>query len=99
MDIADKQALLRTVAERSQLREGSQGIEDVLRAIYRAQNDPAAEPLTARALARIARLPVPVVTAIRRELERAGVVEPGPHLRLTPYANETIESKWGWSSR
>lgn len=94
----DKQELLKAIAERSQLREGAQGVEDVLRAIFRAQQDTGGEPLTARALARMVRLPVPVVTALRRELEKAGVVEPGPHLTLTDAAAKIIGEEWGWSS-
>jgi predicted methyltransferase len=97
-DFTDKQPLLKRVAERAQLREGPQGIESVLRAIYRAQNDASAEPLTGRALARMTRLPVPVVTAVRRELEHEGVVEPGPHIRLTGDALAAIGGAWGWSA-
>jgi predicted methyltransferase len=97
-DFTDKQALLKRVAERSQLREGPQGIENVLRAIYRAQNAPESEPLTGRALARMVRLPVPVITAVRRELEREGVVEPGPHIRLTDEALAAIAGTWDWST-
>jgi predicted methyltransferase len=92
----EKSALLKSVAERAQLREGPQGVEDVLRAIFRAQSEPSGEPLTARALARIVRLPVPVVTALRRELEKAGVVEPGPHIALTTDAYRQISEEWGW---
>jgi N4-bis(aminopropyl)spermidine synthase len=97
-DFSNKAAILKRVAERAQLREGSQGIESVLRAIFRAQHDLKGEPLTGRALARIVRLPVPVVTAIRRELEHEGVVEPGPHIRLTPAADQVMGREWGWSS-
>jgi N4-bis(aminopropyl)spermidine synthase len=97
-DPTDKQSLLKAVAERSQLREGAQGVEDVLRAIYRAQHDPGGEPLTARTLARIVRLPVPVVTALRRELEKAGMVEPGPHIALTAEATRMVGEEWGWSA-
>jgi predicted methyltransferase len=93
----DKPTMLKTVAERAQLREGAQGVEDVLRAIFRAQNEHGGEPLTARALARIVRLPVPVLTALRRELEKEGVVEPGPHIALTQEAYETIGREWGWN--
>ncbi len=96
-NISDKSAFLKAIAERAQLREGPQGIESVLRAIFHAQHDLAVEPLTGRALARVVRLPVPVVTAIRRELEKAGAVEPGPHLRLTQAADEALTKQWGWS--
>jgi predicted methyltransferase len=92
----EKSTLLKTVAEKAQLREGAQGVEDALRAIYRAQAETDGEPLTARALARIVRLPVPVVTALRRELEKAGVVEPGPHITLTSEAYRTLSEEWGW---
>src|SRR6478672_3697369 len=92
----DKSTLLKSVAEKAQLREGPQGVEDALRAIYRAQSEPGGEPLTARTLARIVRLPVPVVTALRRELEKAGAVEPGPHIALTAEAYETVREEWGW---
>src|SRR2546423_1432403 len=97
-DFSNKQALLKRVADRSQLREGPQGIETVLRAVFRAQNDAAAEPLTGRALARLARLPVPVVTAVRRELEHEGLVEPGPHIRLTVEAQAALSEGWGWAA-
>lgn len=97
MDFSDKTNLLKTIAEQSQLREGAEGVEAALRAIFRAQHDTSAEPLTARALARITRLPVPVVTAMRRELEKAGVVAPGPHLRLTSEADKAMAESWGWA--
>jgi predicted methyltransferase len=92
----DKTTLLKSVAERAQLREGAHGVEDALRAIFRAQSDASGEPLTARALARIVRLPVPVVTALRRELEKADVVEPGPHIALTADAYKAVSEEWGW---
>src|SRR5205823_9588434 len=97
-DFNDKPSLLKRIADRAQLREGSQGVENVLRAIYRAQHDLSSEPLTGRALARIVRLPVPVITAVRRELEKEGVVEPGPHIRLTPAADEALGTQWGWAT-
>ncbi len=90
--------MLKSVAERAQLREGAAGVEEVLRVVYRAQHDGNAEPLTARALARMVRLPLPVVTAVRRELEKAGVLEAGPHLVLTGAADSMIGDAWGWAS-
>jgi predicted methyltransferase len=89
----DKAQLLRAIAERADLREGPSGVEEVLRAVYRAT-----EPLTARALARIVRMPVPVITALRRELEKEGALEPGPHLALTDDAARAMSEAWGWGS-
>ena len=83
-------ALLHELAERTQLREGAAGIEAVLRTIHRAGG------LTGKELARQTRLPVPVITAIRRELERAGLVAAGPTIRLTPQGMVLIEGAWGW---
>lgn len=86
----DQHALLHELATRTQLREGAAGIEAVLRTIHRAGG------LTGKELARQTRLPVPVVTAIRRELERAQLVAPGPTIRLTPQGLVLIEGAWGW---
>jgi predicted methyltransferase len=86
----EQHALLHELAQRTQLREGPAGIEAVLRTIHRAGG------LTGKELARQTRLPVPVITAVRRELERAGLVAPGPTIRLTPQGLVLIEGAWGW---
>ncbi|MEO5952266.1 MAG: bis-aminopropyl spermidine synthase family protein [Chloroflexia bacterium] len=95
--LTDKANLLRSIAERAQLREGSAGVEEVLRVVYRTQHSDGSEPMTARVLARLVRLPLPVVTALRRELEKSGVLEPGPHLHLTSAADSVIGNAWGWA--
>jgi predicted methyltransferase len=86
----EQHGLLHQLAERTQLREGAAGIEAVLRTIHRAGG------LTGKELARQTRLPVPVITAIRRELERAELVAPGPTIRLTPQGLVLLEGAWGW---
>ncbi len=86
----EQHALLHELATRTQLREGVAGIEAVLRTIHRAGG------LTGKELARQTRLPVPVITAIRRELERAQLVAAGPTIRLTPQGLVLIEGAWGW---
>jgi predicted methyltransferase len=96
--LTDKDNLLTMVAGRSQLREGAAGVEEVLRIVYRAQHTAGTQPLTARALARAVRLPVPVVTAVRRELEKAGVLDPGPYLVLTADADQALTDDWGWAT-
>lgn len=92
----DKDTLLLSIAEKAKLREGASGVEEVLRAVYRSQHIANSAPLTARLLARAVRLPLPVVTAVRRELEKSGVLEVGPHLRLTKDADSAIGTVWGW---
>src|SRR5262249_10127724 len=59
-------------------REGPAGVAAVLRAVYRAG------ALRLQDAAREARLPLPVTTAIRRELEKAGLLERRHGLSLTP---------------
>ncbi|HMA32834.1 MAG TPA: bis-aminopropyl spermidine synthase family protein [Chloroflexia bacterium] len=83
-------ALLNDLAARTRLREGAAGIEAVLRTIHRHGG------LTGKDLARQTRLPVPVVTAVRRELEKAGLVQPGPYIRLSPQGLVLVEGAWGW---
>jgi predicted methyltransferase/DNA-directed RNA polymerase subunit RPC12/RpoP len=82
--------LLSDLAARTRLREGAAGIEAVLRTIHRSGG------LTGKDLARQTRLPIPVVTAIRRELEKAGLVQPGPYIRLSPQGLVLVEGAWGW---
>src|SRR5215218_7847999 len=83
-------ALLSDLAAKTRLREGAAGIEAVLRTIHRHGG------LTGKDLARHTRLPIPVITAIRRELEKAGLVQPGPNIRLSPQGLVLVEGAWGW---
>ncbi len=84
------EALLSDLAARTRLREGAAGIEAVLHTIHHHAG------LTGRELARRTRLPVPVITAVRRELEKAGLVQPGPYIRLSPEGLVLVEGAWGW---
>jgi predicted methyltransferase len=61
--------LLQQIAQAAQLREGPAGVAALLRQLYRQA------PLATAELARLLGLPVPVTAAVRRELERAGLVE------------------------
>ncbi len=98
MNLQDKTAFLKFIAGRVQLREGAQGVESVVRAIFEAQTNPGAEDANERTLARITRLPMPVVNAIRFELQRAGVLDDeGPGIHLTLDALKAVDQSWGWS--
>ncbi|WP_210318244.1 bis-aminopropyl spermidine synthase family protein [Aureimonas endophytica] len=65
------------IAEATALREGPEGVAQVLRIVFRDG------PLPLRDLARQARLPLPVAGAVRRELENAALFERGGGVRLT----------------
>ncbi|MDQ3928173.1 MAG: bis-aminopropyl spermidine synthase family protein [Chloroflexota bacterium] len=93
---SDQDRFLQDLARQVQLRNGTQDAERVLRAIFEHEQEPGAEALTERALARIVRMPVPVVAAIRRALERAEVLEPGLSVQMTPAARRTLGEEWGW---
>lgn len=95
-DYSDKDRFLVDIARRVQLRGGLGDAERVLRAIFEHDQESGADALTERVLARIVRMPVPVITAIRRELERAGVLEPGLSIQLAPAARQTLAEGWGW---
>jgi hypothetical protein len=82
-------SLLDTVARATRLREGPAGVAAVLRAVYRAGS------LRLQDAAREARLPLPVTTAIRRELERAGLLERKHGLALTEQGRSFVESTLG----
>jgi hypothetical protein len=85
----DDAALLETVARATRLREGPAGVAAVLRAVYRAGS------LRLQDAAREARLPLPVTTAIRRELEKAGVLERKHGLALTAAGRGFVETTLG----
>src|SRR3981081_2988807 len=82
-------SLLETVARATRLREGPAGVAAVLRAVYRAGS------LRLQEAAREARLPLPVATAIRRELEKAGLLERKHGLSLTETGQRFVESALG----
>jgi N4-bis(aminopropyl)spermidine synthase len=82
-------SILETVAHATRLREGPAGVVAVLRAVYRAGS------LRLQEAAREARLPLPVATAIRRELEKAGLLERKHGLSLTETGRRFVETALG----
>ncbi|MBB1093659.1 bis-aminopropyl spermidine synthase family protein [Rhodopseudomonas palustris] len=82
-------AILRTIAEATRLREGPAGVEAILRAVYRAGS------LRLQDAAREARLPMPIATAVRRELEKAGLLERKQGLALSPEGRDFVERELG----
>jgi len=82
-------SILETVARATRLREGPAGVAAVLRAVYRAGS------LRLQEAAREARLPLPVATAIRRELEKAGLLERKHGLSLTETGRRFVETALG----
>ncbi|MFW9914018.1 MAG: bis-aminopropyl spermidine synthase family protein [Candidatus Thorarchaeota archaeon] len=63
---------LEDIAEITKLREGSEGVFHVFRAIFRKG------PISSKELAQEAHLPVPLAVAVRNELQRRGLVRKTP---------------------
>lgn len=82
-------SILDLIAQATRLREGSSGVSALLRAVYRAGS------LRLQDAAREARLPLPVATAVRRELEKAGLLERKHGLSLTGDGREFVERDLG----
>jgi predicted methyltransferase len=97
-NLQDKASFLQSVAERVRLREGGEGVEKVLRVIFDAQTS-GAGPVDERTLARIVRLPVPVINALLSELNIAGALDKaGVGIRLSANALKAAQDSWGWAA-
>ncbi len=86
-------SLMEEIAKATRLREGPAGVSAVLRAVYRAGS------LRLQDAAREARLPMPVATAIRRELEKAGLLERRQGLALTEDGRDFVERELGLGAK
>jgi hypothetical protein len=83
------QATLHEIARATRLREGPAGVLAMLRAVHRSGS------LRLQEAARQARLPLPVATAVRRELEKAGLLERKHGLSLTEEGRRFVEDDLG----
>jgi S-adenosylmethionine decarboxylase proenzyme len=85
----DPQEFCRIIAQKSQLREGVKGVQNIIIEIFRRQN----QKLSNKEFARIVRIPVPVLSAVRSELLKIGFLQ--TKSVLSPIAREWIEHKLG----
>lgn len=83
--------LLREVSGRMSLKEGEEAVRRVLREVYRRGR------VTTKDLARATRLPIPVAAAIRRELEREGIIARRGGAVLTEEGEEYVRGALGIS--
>jgi predicted methyltransferase len=98
LDLTNKQDFLKLMSERVMLREGPVGVENVLKVLFVSYNKPGETPMDERVLARISRLPVPVVSALCKEFANIGLLSHGLPLRLDEAAVRLMSERWGWSS-
>lgn len=85
--------LLDRVARATALREGPEGVALVLRTLA------ARAPLPLRELAVLVRLPLPVVAAVRRELEKAGLLTRGRGVALSEAGRRWLAAELGIGPR
>jgi predicted methyltransferase len=84
-----KDNILQDVAEATALREGVAGVEALLRAVHRNESGRLADA------AREARLPIPIATAIRRELEKRGILQRQHGLAFTEEGEQWLRETLG----
>jgi S-adenosylmethionine decarboxylase proenzyme len=83
----DPNLFCRRIARQSRLLEGEEGIRKIILEMYRRQDS----KLSNKALARIVKIPVPVLSAVRSELLKAGFLE--TKSIISPDAIEWIKSE------
>ncbi|MFB0558778.1 MAG: hypothetical protein ACETVY_06655, partial [Candidatus Bathyarchaeia archaeon] len=81
--------LARAVSKRMNLKEGEEAVIRVLREVYRRGR------VGTKDLARATRLPVPVAAAIRRELEKEGIIARKAGAVLTDRGMEYVRERLG----
>jgi predicted methyltransferase len=81
--------LVKTISERMGLKEGEEAVRRVLREVYRSGK------IGTKDLARAARLPVPVTAAIRRELEKGGILARKGGATLTEQGEKYVRGRLG----
>ncbi len=85
----DTAFVLKTVAEAINLREGPQGVRRSLWELHRTT------PRSTRDWARAVGIPIPVIAALRGELESRGLLRPGPHPSPTADGEKLLEELFG----
>ena len=85
--------VLEVILQRTRLLEGEEAIRRILREIYRH------ERIGTKDLAYATRLPVPVVAAVKRELEKIGLVARRAGAMLTRKGEEYVKKVLGFSMR
>ncbi|WP_223998727.1 bis-aminopropyl spermidine synthase family protein [Aureimonas sp. SA4125] len=90
---AETPSRLAAIAAATDLREGAEGVALILRTAFRDG------PLLLRDLAKAVRMPLPVVGAVRRELERTGLLDRGQGVELSVTGKAFCRDTLGISAR
>ncbi len=87
----DPQTFCRLIAEKSNLQEGTKGVERIILEMYRRQT----QKMTNKELSRYVRIPIPVLSAVRGEMLKVGFLETKSILSNT--AIKWIQNRMGLS--
>ncbi len=85
----DTPDLLRTISERAELEEGEEGVRRILREIFRNKK------ISTKQLAQSTQLPTPVAAAVRRELEKIGMLARDGGASLTEKGHTFVKEQLG----
>lgn len=89
MSCAQAEKILQEIAARASLREGADGVRRLLEIIATEQR------VSLMDAARVSRLPVPVTSAIRREMEKEGILSRGGGMFLTDRGRSLLDAIGG----
>jgi predicted methyltransferase/ribosomal protein S18 acetylase RimI-like enzyme len=81
----DCNSVLLRIAVDAKLREGEEGVRKILREILRNKK------ISTKELAKLTLIPVPTVAAVRKELEKAGLITRAEGAFLTPQGEKFVE--------
>ncbi|MCW4052790.1 MAG: GNAT family N-acetyltransferase [Candidatus Bathyarchaeota archaeon] len=86
-------SLLETVSRKARLEEGREAVRNILREIFRS------ERISTKNLAYLTRIPIPVTAAVRRELEKAGLITSKKGASLTEKGQEYVTKNLGFKHK
>ena len=82
--------MLETVSKKAELEEGSEAVRQILREIYRSRK------ISTKELSHRTQLPIPVTAAVRRELEKAGLLTRNGGASLTTNGERFVREQLGF---
>jgi hypothetical protein len=81
--------LLKTISKKAELKEGEEAVRKILREVFRSKK------ISTKELAQLTQLPVPVTAAVRKELEKAGLLARNGGAFLTEKGKEYVKKQLG----
>lgn len=86
----DNADLLKTISAKAELEEGEEAVRKILREVFRNQK------IGTKELASLTQLPIPVTAAVRKELEKEGLLARNGGAFLTEEGRKFVENQLGF---